>query len=61
MTGDLAVIALGAENLALIGAGYRLLRQGGGIQVKAPSSPRKATQKAPAEPADTTTPLKEVA
>jgi len=43
-----AVAAIIAENvilLAVVGAGWHLLRQGGGLQVKAPPVP-----KAPAQP-----------
>jgi hypothetical protein len=42
-----AVAAIIAENvvlLAAIGAGWRLLRQGGGVQVKAPPAQKKAPQ-----------------
>jgi hypothetical protein len=55
---DLAIVAENVVLLAVIGAGWHLLRQGGGLQVKTPPVP-----KAPAQPQQEAakTPLRDVA
>ena len=53
-TMTIAVVAENAVLLAVIGAGWHLLRQGGGLQVKTPPVPKRQAQPAagagPVEP-----------
>jgi hypothetical protein len=42
---DIALTDIGVWGLAAIGAGFFLLRQGGGLQVKAPPVPKKTAEK----------------
>ena len=47
-----AILVLGAENAALVGAIWHLLRQGGGVQVKPVPAPKTAPAQAKSAPAD---------
>lgn len=49
-----AIIAENTVILAGIGAGWHLLRQGGGLRLQAPPAPRKTPQQPVAEPAGQT-------